>query len=38
MDTMDESEEADSKFSPEDVVLDDDSAGEENGDGEATTG
>ena len=37
MDTMDESEEADSEFSPEDVVLDDDSAGEENSDSEATT-
>ena len=37
MDTMDQSEEADSEFSPEDVVLDEDSAGEENSDGDATT-
>jgi cobaltochelatase CobT len=37
MDTMDQSEEADSDFSPEDVVLDEDSAGEENSDGDATT-
>ena len=34
---MDQSEEADSEFSPEDVVLDEDSAGEENSDGDATT-
>jgi cobaltochelatase CobT len=37
MDTMDESEDADSDFSPEDVVLDDDAAGEESSDGDATT-
>ncbi|MEC8143939.1 MAG: cobaltochelatase subunit CobT, partial [Pseudomonadota bacterium] len=36
-DTMDQSEEADSEFSPEDVMLDEDSAGEENSDGDATT-
>lgn len=37
MDTMDESEDAESDFSPEDVVLDDDAAGEESSDGDATT-
>ena len=37
MDTMDESEDAESDFSPEDVTLDDDAAGEESSDGDATT-
>jgi cobaltochelatase CobT len=37
VDTMDESEDAESDFSPEDVTLDDDAAGEESSDGDATT-
>ena len=37
MDTTDESEDAESDFSPEDVTLDDDAAGEESSDGDATT-
>jgi cobaltochelatase CobT len=37
VDTMDESEDAESDFSPEDITLDDDAAGEESSDGDATT-
>ena len=36
VETMDENEQAESDFSPEDVVLDDDSMGDENADGDAT--
>ncbi|MEM7099191.1 MAG: cobaltochelatase subunit CobT [Pseudomonadota bacterium] len=36
IETMDENQEADSEFSPEDVVLDDEAMGDENADGEAT--
>jgi len=36
IETMDESENADSDFSPEDVVLDDDSMADESADGDAT--
>ncbi len=36
IETMDESQDADSDFSPEDVVLDDESMGDENIDGDAT--
>jgi len=36
IETMDESENADSDFSPEDVVLDDESMADENADGDAT--
>ena len=35
VETMDENEQAESDFSPEDVVLDDDSMGDENADGDA---
>jgi cobaltochelatase CobT len=36
METMDDAEDADSEFSPEDVVLDDDSMADESADGDAT--
>ncbi|XOV84673.1 MAG: cobaltochelatase subunit CobT [bacterium] len=36
IDTVDESESADSEFAPEDVMMDDDSMGEESADGDAT--
>lgn len=36
IETMDESEQAESDYSPEDVMLDDDSMGDENADGDAT--
>jgi cobaltochelatase CobT len=36
IDTVDESQDADSEFSPEDVMMDDESMGEESADGDAT--
>ena len=36
IETMDESQDADSEFSPEDVVLDDDAMADENADGDST--
>lgn len=36
VETMDENQDADSDFSPEDVVMDDESMGDENADGDAT--
>ena len=37
IETMDESQDSEAEFSPEDVMLDDESGGEESTDGEATT-